>query len=54
LLIGVQVGRFIGEDVFRKNENMSMADLLMAHLPGVQPILLKTGATVLASTRAGE
>jgi len=46
-------GRFIGEDVFRKSENMSMADLLMAHLPGVQPILLKTGATVLASTRVG-
>ncbi len=46
-------GRFIGEDVFRKSDNMRMSDLLLAHMPGLQTVYTKTGATLLVSSRVG-
>ena len=46
-------GRFVGEDDFRKNDNMNMADLMLARMPGLQTVMTSTGATLLVSTRVG-
>ena len=43
-------GHFIGEEVFRKNESTSMANLLISRLP-LQTVETSTGAILLASTR---
>lgn len=44
-------GQFVGEDVFRKSDNMAMSDLLLGHMPGLQTVLTSTGATLLVSSR---
>jgi hypothetical protein len=44
-------GRFVTDSIFRKEENKTMADLLMAHLPGINAMPGPAGARYLVSSR---
>jgi hypothetical protein len=44
-------GQFLPEEVFRKSENTSMANLMISHFSGLQTVETSTGATLLVSTR---
>ena len=44
-------GRFIGDSVFRANEERSLASIIRQHVPGVQLVFGQAGAQYLVSTR---
>jgi hypothetical protein len=44
-------GHFIDEDVLRKNESTSMANLMISRMPGLQSVSTAAGATLLVSSR---
>lgn len=44
-------GRFIDESEMRKNDNHTMADVLVAHLPGLMVVPAPLGAKFIASSR---
>jgi hypothetical protein len=44
-------GKFIGDSVFRANDERSLASIVLQHVPGVQLVYGQAGAQHIASTR---